>query len=285
MDVKKGFERKRDVEEPFKISRADQSVQADQSPDKRVLNIGVSTFNETGTSYFHHSIGGYNGVKLKRYQEVIEKYISGEIQVFGGGLRSAKSINDILPVFQQMPVLNMLNTKYVIYDPNSPAIQNPNAQGGAWFINDIKWVESADEEMELLGQIDLRSSAVIRNDQKDIVGEAGNGQGTISLITYDLDKLVYKSNTYSDQVAVLSEIYYPVGWKATIDGNEVPIGRANYLLRTIPVPAGEHDIELVFEPNSFYVGENIALAGSVVLILLILGSVYFTVFRKKEDLG
>lgn len=285
MDVKKGFERKRDVEEPFKISMADQSVQADQSPDKRVLNISASTFNETGTSYFHHSIGGYNGVKLKRYQEVIERYISGEIQVFGGGLRSAKSINDILPAFQQMPVLNMLNTKYVIYDPNSPAIQNPNAQGGAWFINDLIWVESADEEMELLGQIDLRSTAVVRNDQKDIVGEAGNGQGTISLISYDLDKLVYKSNTSSDQVAVLSEIYYPVGWKATIDGNEVPIGRANYLLRTIPVPAGEHDIELVFEPSSFYIGENIALAGSVVLILLILGSVYFTIFRKKEDLG
>ncbi|MFT6323670.1 MAG: hypothetical protein ACJAWO_001225, partial [Halieaceae bacterium] len=276
--------RKRDVDEPFKISKADQSVSADASPDKRVLNISVSTFNETGTSYFHHSIGGYNGAKMRKYQEVIERYISGEIQIFSGGLRGAQSISDILPAFNQMPVLNMLNTKYVIYDANSPAILNPNAQGGAWFVNDIKWVETADEEMAALGQVDLAKTAIIRNDQKSFVNKSGNGEGTITLVDYDLDRLVYKSNSSSNQVAVLSEIYYPVGWTAVIDGNEVPIGRANYLLRTIEVPAGEHDIEFVFAPSSFYVGENIALAGSIVLILLLLGSVYFTILKKENGI-
>jgi hypothetical protein len=280
MDVSKGFERKRDVLVPFIASTADQSILQDKSPDKRVLNVSVSTFNETGTSYFNHSIGGYNGAKMKSYQEVIERYISGEIQAFRGSLQGAKSLNDILPVFKQMPVLNMLNTKYVIYDPSAPAVMNPMAQSGAWFINNIKWVETADEEMVSIGQVDLKHTAVLRNDQKDVIGSVGDGSGVIELVTYDLDRMVYSSNSATDQVAVLSEIYYPMGWVATIDGEEVAIGRANYLLRTIPVPAGKHKIELVFAPNSYYMGENIALAGSCLLILLLIGSVVLVVKNK-----
>lgn len=282
MDVKKGFEKKKNVTEPFQMSKADQSILADNAPDKRVLNVSVSTFNETGTSYFHHSLGGYNGAKLKKYQEVIEQYISGEIQLFIGGLRNAKTMNDIIPVFESTPVLNMLNTKYVIYDPNSPAIRNPKANGGAWFVNNIKWVDNADEEMMTLGVTDLKNTAVIRTDQKDVIHNAGDGNGTISLVNYDLDRLVYQSNSTSDQVAVLSEIWYPVGWKATIDGEPIEIGRANYLLRTIEVPAGEHEIEFIFAPDSYYVGEQIALVGSIILILLMGGSVFMWIKRKKE---
>ena len=283
MDVKKGFERKRDVEVPFTMSAADKSILADKSLSKRVLNVSVSTFNETGTSYFHHSIGGYNGAKMKTYQEVIERYISGEIQLFRGGLQGAKSINDILPMMSQMPVLNMLNTKYIIYDPNSPAIMNPNAFGGAWFVNNIKWVETANQEMASLGQVDLKTTAVIRQTQKELMGAVGNGTGTITLVESDLDRLVYKSNSSSNQIAVLSEIYYPVGWIAKIDGNEVPIGRANYLLRTINVPAGQHDIEFVFAPSSYYVGEKIAFVSSLLMILLILGSVYYSIKKKNKE--
>jgi hypothetical protein len=281
MDVTKGFEKKKNVVEPFSMSKADQYILADNSPDKRVLNVAVSTFNETGTSYFHHSIGGYNGAKMKNYQEVIEFYISKEIQQFRSGLQGAKTINDIVPIFNSTPVLNMLNTKYVIYDPNSQPILNPSAQGGAWFISNIMWVETADDEMIALGQTDLTTTAVVRNDQKQKVGTIGDGTGTIMLTTYDLDRMVYHSNSTSDQIAVLSEIWYPVGWTATIDGKEVEISRANYLLRTINVPAGEHEIELVFEPSSYYTGEKIAFAGSSLLILLILGSI-FMAYKSKE---
>ena len=284
MDVKSGFENKRNVIEPFTLSTADKAILADQSPDKRVLNIAVSTFNETGTSYFHHSIGGYNGAKMRNYQEVVENHISREIQQFGNTMQGAKTAGDILPVFKSLNVLNMLNTKYVIYSPDAAPIQNPEAFGGAWFVNQLKFVSSADEEMMALASTDLKNIAIIRNDQKDIVGKAGNGQGSIQLVNYDMDRMTYKSNSQSDQIAVLSEIYYPIGWTATIDGEEVEIGRANYLLRTIPVPAGEHTIEFVFEPSSYYVGENIALAGSVILILLMLASVFYTIKGRGEEL-
>ena len=270
---------------PFTAGKANQIIMADNSPDKRVLNIGASTFNETGTSYFHHSIGGYNGAKMKNYQEVVEFYISKEIQQFQIGLQGAKSMNDILPVFNSMPVLNMMNTKYVIYDPNSQPIVNPSAQGGAWFVNNIKWVDSADDEMLALGNTDLKNTAIIRDDQKEKIGEVGDGSGSITLTNYDLDRLVYHSSSTSNQVAVLSEIWYPVGWTATIDGSEVEISRANYLLRTINVPAGEHEIELVFEPSSFYIGEKIALVGSIILILLIGGSIYLKFSNSKENIG
>ncbi len=285
MDVDKGFESKRRVTEPFTISAADKIILSDSSPDKRVLNISVSTFNETGTSYFHHSIGGYNGAKMKSYQELIEYYISAEIQKIGGALRGAKTVNDILPVFKSIPILNMLNTKYIIYSPDSPPVQNPEAFGGAWFVSNIKYVESANEEMLALGQTELNATAIIRVDQKEIVGKVGNGIGSIHLEKYDLDRMVYRSNSTTDQVAVLSEVWYPVGWTAKIDGVEVPIGRANYLLRTIRVPAGSHEIEFVFAPSSYYTGEKIAFAGSSLVILLILGSVYFAFrgFFKKEQ--
>ena len=282
MDVKSGFENKRNVQEPFGMSTADRAILADQSPDKRVLNIATSTFNETGTSYFHHSIGGYNGAKMRNYQEVIENHISREIQQFGGAMQNAKTAGDILPVFKSLNVLNMLNTKYVIYSPEAAPIQNPEAFGGAWFVNKVSYVNSADEEMMALASTDLKNVAIIRNDQKDIVGKAGNGQGSIDLVNYDMDRMTYKSNSSSDQMAVLSEIYYPIGWTATIDGEEVEIGRANYLLRTIPVPAGEHTIEFVFEPSSYYVGENIALAGSVLVILLLAGTVIMWFKNRKE---
>ncbi len=281
MDVETGFESSRKVIEPFSIQPVNKIIAADKSPDYRVLNVAASTFNETETSYFHHSIGGYNGAKLKKYQEVVDFYIANEIQLFRTGMQGAKSMNDVTPVLSQIPILNMLNTKYIIFNPETAPITNSMAQGGAWFVSDIKWVNTADDEMLELGKTDLRSTAVIRTDQKDIIGDVGNGSGSIQLVSYDLDKMVYSSNSTSDQVAVLSEIWYPVGWKATIDNKEVEIGRANYLLRTISVPAGEHTIEFVFEPSSYFVGERIAMAGSIILILVIIGSVAL-LFKVKK---
>ncbi|MGB1004425.1 MAG: YfhO family protein [Salibacteraceae bacterium] len=283
MNVKDGFESKRKVTEPFAIAPVNKAILADKTPGHRVLNIAANTFNETGTSYFHHSIGGYNGAKLKNYQELVEFHLSKEIQMFMTTLRGAKSQNDLLGAFENTPVLNMLNTKYIIYDPNSKPIVNTNAQTSAWFVNNIKWVETADEEILALNQVDLKSTAIIRNDQKEFVGNIGNGKGEIELVSYDADKLEYKSNATTDQVAVLSEIWYPVGWTATIDGKEVPISRANYLLRTINVPAGEHIIKLEFAPSSYYTGEIIALIGSVIIVILILAAIILAVRNRQTS--
>lgn len=281
MDVKKGFESKRKVSEPFPIANADRTILSDKSPDYRVLNIAVSTFNETGTSYFHHSLGGYNGAKLKNYQELVDFYLANEIQQFRAGLQGVKSMNDIEPILSQMSIINMLNTKYIIFNPDVSPIVNSSAQGSAWFVNDVKWVKTADEEMLALGQTDLKSTAVIRIDQKENIDEVGDGSGTIELITYDLDKMVYHSSTTSDQVAVLSEIWYPIGWTAYIEGEEIEISRANYLLRTINVPKGEHDIIFEFRPSSFYTGEKIALVSSLALILIMLFGVYLGISNKN----
>lgn len=283
MDVKKSFDRKRDVQVPFTKSVADQSILDDTSPDKRVLNISTSTFNETGTSYFHHSIGGYNGAKMKKYQELIERYISSEIQLFRGSMQQVKTDDDLAAIFAQTPILNMLNTKYVIYNPKAPALLNPKAQGGAWFVDDIKWVETADQEIDALSEIDLRTTAVIRNDQREIISNVGDRNGFIRLKNNDLDRLVYVSESETDQVAILSEIWYPKGWIAKIDGIEVPIGRANYLLRSLSIPAGSHEIELVFAPRSYFIGEQIALVGSIILFALLLGSIYVGLIRKNKN--
>lgn len=282
MDVKEGFEPKRKVVEPFTATQADNIIKQDNTPGYRVLNVAVSTFNGTETSYFHHSLGGYNGAKMKNYQEVIETYISAEIQSFRTGLRSAKSLADVNGILASMPIINMLNTKYIIYNPDASPVTNAYANGSAWFVKDVKWVESADEEMISIGTTDLKSTAVIRNDQKEIVSKVGDGQGSIVLAEYDMDRLVYNSNSSSDQLAVFSEIWYPVGWQITIDGKPVEMARANYLLRTMEIPAGSHEIVFEFKPKSYFMGENIAFVGSTILLLLLAGSIYQTVTSKKD---
>lgn len=283
VDLDESFVASKNEANPFPLTAASQQILADKSPDYRVLNVAVSTFNETGTSNFHHSIGGYNGAKLKKYQELIDFYISKEIQTFLTGLRGAKSAADVMPLFSQMPILNMLNTKYVIYNPQSGPILNNQAQGGAWFVDNVNWVPTADDEMMRLADVDLSREAVIREDQKDIVGNVGDGMGSIRMVTYDLDYLEYQTSSNADQIAVFSEIWYPEGWVAKIDGEEVAIGRANYLLRTIKVPAGSHQITFEFKPASFYTGEKIALAGSLLLILSMAGSLFMWFKAAKKE--
>jgi hypothetical protein len=248
------FVSKRKVAQPYSPSLANQQILQDTDPNFRVFNTTVSTFNDASTSYFHKSIGGYHGAKLQRYQELINKYISKG----------------------DMNVLNMLNTKYFIVANQQKQVQaqsNPTALGNSWFVNDIRVVENADEEIKALGEINTASQLVV--DKRFSIGEYSiDSLAQIALTQYKANHLVYESNTQKKQFAVFSEVYYDKGWNAYIDGDLVSHIRVNYLLRGLEVPAGKHKIEFKFEPASYAIGEKISYTGSTILILLLIAVLY-----------
>jgi hypothetical protein len=254
------FKAKRKVLQPFTPSVADSQILQDPDPNYRVYNRTVSPFNDASTSYFHKSIGGYHGAKLKRYQELIDFHISKG----------------------NMNVLNMLNSKYFIISGqnNQPIAQrNPNALGNAWFVSDIIIVENSDEEIQKLGQINTANQVVV--DQRyDIPPSLEyDSTATIHLTYYKANHLSYTSSATKKQFAVFSEIYYDKGWNAYIDGELVPHVRANYLLRAMPIPSGQHTIEFKFEPQTYYATENITLFSSLIVIIALFGAV----FKEVKD--
>ncbi|MFQ3332534.1 MAG: hypothetical protein ACI8ZH_000424 [Flavobacteriales bacterium] len=241
------FARKSKVEIPYQATAADQQILRDNDPNFRVFNQSVSTFNDASTSYFHKSIGGYHGAKLKRYQELIENHI-------------AKG---------NMAVLNMLNTKYFI-TPKGQAQQNPAAMGNAWFVNEINSVANADAEIAALNSFNPANTAIvdIRFSEYFING-LDNSVTSISLSEYKPNYLKYNSDSQKEGIAIFSEIYYDKGWNAYVDGELKPHFRANYVLRGMQIPAGKHVVEFKFEPAVYHVSERIALASSIVLLLLL----------------
>jgi hypothetical protein len=238
----------------------------------RVLLASPGVFNDASVAYFHKSIGGYHAAKLKRYQEVIDFHLSGEINRITEGIKSG-SPAVVDSVLGTTPVLNMLNTKYVKYSGAAPPISNDkHALGNAWFVNEIDWATSADEEMQALSSINPANTAVVHDEFKSALTAWGatDSTATVSMTKYATNKLTYAVNTPSAAALVFSEIYYPEGWVCRIDGNEVPAFRANYILRGVQVPAGEHTIEWSFEPKSYATGIQVNTAGSVSLVLLVL---------------
>jgi len=250
------FVRKSKVETPYQPTQADNQILNDKDPNFRVYNQSVSTFNDASTSYFHKSIGGYHGAKLKRYQELIENHISKG----------------------NMAVLNMLNTKYFI-NPKGQAQQNPGAMGNAWFVNSVNIVPNADAEIDALNNLDVRNKAVVDSRFKDLVIQnSSNENSSISLTDYEPNYLKYTSTSTSDGIVIFSEIYYEKGWNAYVDGELKPHFRANYVLRGMQVPTGNHIIEFKFEPKTYQIGESVSLASSIILLLL-LGFVSFKEFK------
>ena len=241
------FARKSKVQLPYQVTAADQQILRDKDPNFRVFNQSVSTFNDASTSYFHKSIGGYHGAKLKRYQELIENHISKG----------------------NMAVLNMLNTKYFI-NPKGQAQQNPGAMGNAWFVNEINIVANADDEITALDGFNPAKSAIVdtRFSQQMIDGLDNTG-ASISLTEYKPNYLKYNSTTLKEGIAIFSEIYYDKGWNAYVNGELKPYFRANYVLRGMKIPAGNHVVEFKFEPAVYHVSELIALASSITLLLLL----------------
>lgn len=249
----------------------------------RVLTKG-NPFNETQTSYFHKSIGGYHGAKLKRYQELVEFYIQREYSLL---FQNAANFGP--SVFQYTPVMNMLNTKYFVSDPNKEAIYNPYANGNAWFVENIKIVDNADQEMLALGDstINLKSTAVINNEFKGIQASKDfDTEARVELTKYGLNQLEYESISSHSGPVIFSEIYYPKGWNCYIDGKAVVPFRANYLLRGVMVPEGKHKIVWKFEPDSMKTGSLISGIGSTLLILTCLVVLFFEIrsnFSSKHE--
>jgi len=252
------FVRKQDTRIPFEPTAADKQIMQDKTLGYRVLNLTVSPFQDASTSYYHRSVGGYHAAKLRRYQDIIDRYF-------------ATSIN--------MPVLDMLNARYVIVpDQNKQPVvqQNPGALGAAWFVGGFRVVNNADEEITAIGTMNPANELVVdKRFEYQLAGKkfVKDTTSTIKLTSYAPNKLIYQTNTTKEQLTVFSEIYYADGWQATIDGKEVPHFRANYILRAMVVPAGKHTVEFRFEPKSFYRSETISVIAAVVLFLLIAAAI------------
>ena len=270
---------------PPEMSETDRMILEDKSLDYRVLNFSTNTFNENETSYFHKSVGGYHPAKLRRYQELIEAYISPEMRKAMEAI--AKNGGDMAAVDGNAvyPVLNMLNTKYFIMPlqgGDTAPIENPYACGNAWFVNKVSFVDNANEELATVGKIDVRHEAVADKKFQQILGASttNDSTATVTLKSYEPDRLVYDVKSTNGGVLVFSEIYYP-GWKATIDGNDVPVGRVNYVLRALNMKPGNHKVELTFKPKTVVMTERIANTASAILVIILV-AVTIAAYRKRR---
>ena len=243
---------KRKADKPFTMSEVDRQILNDATLDYRVINLTTSTFNDAGTSYFHKSVGGYHGAKLRRYQDIIDHYLS------------KRDIN-------YWKVLNMLNTRYLIYpkDNQKIASRNYEAYGNAWMVSDIKWVATPNEEIDAIADTDVRNVAIVNDEFKDMLGgfNATPAEGTIQLVEYRPNQLRYNFDSSKDELVVFSEIWTKKGWKMWIEGVDSQLFRADYILRAAVVPAGQHEIVMRYEPSIWKVGNTIQLIASLLILI------------------
>lgn len=282
----KHFVTPREFNNNFTLRPVDQQILKDQDPHYRVLDLAVNTFNDSHSSYYHKTIGGYSAAKLQRYQDLIDYHLLPGIQRFASDLRGGSTMEKIDSNLSKQQVWNMLNTKYIILDPNAAPLENRYALGNAWFVDDYHIVETPDEEILSLKTIDPAHTALI--DRKFAGTVEGRQLGsdstdTIRLTSYAPNRLVYRSHTGSDRLALFSEVYYPKGWHAEIDGQPASLLRANYILRGMIVPAGEHTITLRFEPDSYVQGTLISRICSVILLILLIGTGGYYLIKKKWE--
>ena len=266
------------------MTQTDRQILQDKSLDYRVLNLASNTFNENETSYYHKSIGGYHAAKLRRYQELIDAYISPEMQKMMPAI--AKAGGDMTKVNGDslFPVLNMLNAKYFIVPlqaNQTVAIENPYVYGNAWFVDKVTYVKNANEELDALGKLNLRHEAVADARFQSQLGESKNQDSTsiVKLTAYEPNQLTYDVRSATGGIVVFSEIFYPE-WTATVDGKAVEIGRVDYVLRALNVDKGHHKVVLTFDPKSVKQTETVAYLSYGVLLLVVLFAVYF---KRKED--
>ena len=266
------------------MTQTDRQILQDKSLDYRVLNLASNTFNENETSYYHKSIGGYHAAKLRRYQELIDAYISPEMQKMMPAI--AKAGGDMTKVNGDslFPVLNMLNAKYFIVPlqaNQTVAIENPYVYGNAWFVDKVTYVKNANEELDALGKLNLRHEAVADARFQSQLGESKNQDSTsiVKLTAYEPNQLTYDVRSATGGIVVFSEIFYPE-WTATVDGKPVEIGRVDYVLRALNVDKGHHKVVLTFDPKSVKQTETVAYLSYGVLLLVVLFAVYF---KRKED--
>lgn len=275
----------------------DKVILSDKDPDHRVLDLTVNVFNDSHPSYFHKNIGGYSPVKLQRYQDLIDRYLVGEINSIYKSIQGKATISEVEEALGPLPVLSMLNDKYIILDDNLAPVRNPQALGSCWLVTDIASAETPEDEISLLGKVDLASTAVVGKDFAEARAKAGSACAsldslsaagdTLSIVTYAPNELKYSYRTSSERTAVFSEIFYPDGWTAWLeDGTPVELFRADWTLRAAVLPAGEHTLTMRFEPKSYAVSSGISRGCSGVLLLLVLAGIGFAAAdgRKKKKI-
>ena len=321
---KSHFVTQKDFTAHYEPRPVDEIIHQDTDPHYRVLDISVNTFNDAIQSYHHKCIGGYSPVKLQRYQDLIEKYITGEIYQVYDVVENAATVQEVEAGLPELKVVSMLNGKYIILGAEYSPVENPYAYGNCWFVSDFVNAATPDEEIALLAGTDLRTTAIIgddfswarlpqadglRNDveetSEDVIARSDSDvaicRPTIALTHYAPNELRYSFSTDADRAAIFSEIYYPKGWKAwiepagaygevrgghyhpTAEGRAIELFRADWMLRGAVIPAGEGELIMRFEPDSYQLGENISRASSIALILLLIGSIagmHFTSRRK-----
>ncbi len=259
----------RRFEKPFVMSEIDKQILQDNSLNYRVMDLTKNTFNDASTSYFHKSIGGYHGAKLRRYQDIINRYLGGN-SVGNDGFWN---------------VLNMLNTKYLIYPQGNKPVANinPDAFGNAWIVSDIKWVTTPNEEIAAIENTDVKTTAIVNDEFRNVIGDfnPSSVSGTIKLDSYKPNELIYSFNSSKDELVVFSEIWTSKGWTLWIDGKESPLIRADYILRAAVIPAGSHEIMMRYEPKIWKVGNTIQFISSLILILGLIAAIVVT-YRKSN---
>ena len=278
------FVPKSERDTPQQATATDLQILKDKSLSYRVLNFASGAFNENNTSYFHKSIGGYHPAKLRRYQEMIDKYIAPEMQTAMQAIANKGGVMSEVDGRKLFPILNMLNAKYFIVPLQGNAttsIQNPYAQGNGWFVDKLTYVADANAEYAEVGKIDVSHEAVADKKFEPILGQTQTNDSTarVVLTKYEPNNMTYTVSSTKGGVVVFSEVYYP-GWTATIDGQPAELGRVNYILRALNVKAGKHEVVLDFHPTSISTTETIAYAALIVLLLAICVAIYSE--KKKQ---
>jgi hypothetical protein len=252
----------------FLPSAIDQQILSDKDPNYRVFNLAGDTYNESRTSYFHKSVGGYHPAKLRIYQDVIEKYLSNR---------------------PSPGVLNMLNTKYFIVRDQQTnqesLLPNTDAFGPCWLVKNVKLVNDRVSAFNEIGTVNLKDTAVVENTfSKIVVQPQWDSASTLKMTKFDNDAIEYEANCNGPQFAVFSEIYYPIGWNAYLDGKKVDYCNVNYILRGMSIPAGKHSIKFVFEPASVKKGTSIMFLASIAVLLIFVGGL-FMAWRQNRQMS
>jgi hypothetical protein len=284
----KNFTTKQVVKNPFPETFADMEIKKDPDLNYRVLDLSDQTngpFNSARASFFHKSIGGYHAAKLRRYQELAEHQLYNNVQTIVTTLNAARTEFALDSMFARQGILNMLNTRYIIYSTEAAPLVNRHALGNAWFVKEVKLVNNADEELKTIGEIDPATTIVVdKRYEQELAGFSPktDPSASIKLTDYKANALKYESNAASEQLAVFSEIYYKDGWNAYVDGELKPHFSGDWVLRAMRIPAGKHVVEFKFEPERYFTGEKISLVSSILLFIGIAASLFFAWKNRKE---
>jgi len=278
----------------------DEIILKDKDLDYRVLDLSVNTFNDAHVSYHHKTIGGYSPTKMQRYQDLIDYHIMPEMKMISMDINGCTTIAEAEAKLGDYKVLNMLNTRYIVINGANPPLRNSGAMGNGWFADSLVWAAGADQEISLLGTTNIRHATIVDERFKELLSGMVFGEpvespaaemaeqtdlgNEIRLTSYSPNKLTYISRASKEGLAIFSEVYYPAGWTATIDKQPVEIIRANYILRALRVPAGQHEIEFNYMPDSIRKGEIYSRIASCVLILLLIIGIFFEVKSSKKEL-